>query len=1125
MTGIFDQIELGWRFNPLEPRNARGEWTKGGQAYVKPDPARLVLDHAPKNTIFPFYKAPTDHPFFQAHPVSSENVLKVYDAASPEEKAQGMRWYADAGTLAKAIGHGDQSKGAGVLAAYSPQTPWPANMFNAARAVELGRALGPGDGMITHAMQNNAQRTLDGEPLDKVFTKNSAPKIRSFAHLIANGGDAPDDTLGNVVIDRHAMSVAMGVRLPKKESDGAPISTDRYYQHVADTYRDAAQAVNTRGREQVAPHQVQAITWLHQQAANAVEDEAGAVEHGGKGAGKGRQAMIAKAWEYWNQEAGAEGFPVNRGTTALSGSIIEQVLDMVWDGWRTEPRDSRGRWTRFGAVGSAADTMMKNREGFSVSVRTGGEPAHGYMVAQVDHTHTYPASILDDHQKLTRAIDDMLMSERSAFEGRDTYLGGWVHDGKLWLEPSDNITDQGQAVAEGQRRNQIAVWDVDNGQEIDTGGSGGGRITEHANTQDAGQYPRWILGHAGGGPAGSSQLDRGADPLGIFGQLDLASRAHDTASATAHRTASLHAKEAWRHEIRDPRTGKWVRAASDSQLDEDLKDSQVEIRLYRDNADLPDFVKNAMTWAIDNLRDGNPDMARHNLAMAISQLRVNGYDKHADNLIEFNKHIMSAQAKASSRAAKTSAQTGEKWPGEFSEKIIGLWEAEPDPDVKFDLNKASAYWDENDVEGTVQSLRRAASFLAETDDPARNARGAEYRDLASRIDMAARGTSEAHEAALSFISKAAPTVAKLVGGGQEAWDGKLDLFDGNSRPYVLAEIDWNGHMSLQQGAAEEITSVLKDPNREVEDPGAFSVPLHELIHGVIPDGTKYMDNAHAYQDYRTAQIEEGFTELGTVHHAPEYFDKMGISDRKTPFMSKRSNPAYGKAEDDLVKSVEKAAARFRDPSFPGGGSQYNEQIASRLDTAAFSLREDYPWALEDVLPIIQHHGYPESFAIAKSLSDQAEKLRKIPVADRQTMGEYAREVQDPVRVDDGNAWGHYEGPTRLAQQWVQEIAKAEGFGDLRPGTPGYKRVVALSDEINQQGAKGKVPAMVRQVARIRSPEILKDPAEFDQLVQTAQLSILEDWDYGGDDAAKIAFSHAGKVVQAKAAAIAAERAA
>lgn len=233
-----------------------------------------------------------------------------------------------------------------------------------------------------------------------------------------------------------------------------------------------------------------------------------------------------------------------------------------------ELRDSRGRWTRFGETGSAADVMMKNREGFSVSVKTGGQPVSGYMVAQTDHTHVYPESILDDHHKLTRAIDDMLVSEKAAFRGKgDVYLGGWVHDGKLWLEPSDNIASRDQAVHEGTRRNQIAIWDVDNGEEIQTGGSGGGRITEHANPQ--GHHwpgPAGLRGDGRGGAAGDSWRAGPGSPGGagtgmtstIMEQLDLSA---DTSGLLAQIMELAVGNEAWRKERRDAH-GQWTRGSA-----------------------------------------------------------------------------------------------------------------------------------------------------------------------------------------------------------------------------------------------------------------------------------------------------------------------------------------------------------------------------------------------------------------------------------------------------------------------------------------------------------------------------------------------------------------------------------
>jgi hypothetical protein len=162
----------------------------------------------------------------------------------------------------------------------------------------------------------------------------------------------------------------------------------------------------------------------------------------------------------------------------LAGTISGQV-DL---GWQDEARDSRGRWTKFGGVGDAVKIMEKEREGFSVSPQTGEAPQHGFMVALDGHTHRYPAAILDDPARLHKAIDDMLMSEKSSFQGKDMYLGGWVEDGKLWLDPSQNVPDQATAEKLGKARDQVGIFDLDTFNTINTGGSGGGRIIDHAST-------------------------------------------------------------------------------------------------------------------------------------------------------------------------------------------------------------------------------------------------------------------------------------------------------------------------------------------------------------------------------------------------------------------------------------------------------------------------------------------------------------------------------------------------------------------------------------------------------------------------------------------------------------------
>lgn len=374
---ITEQIDLGWRFNPAEARDKHGRWTRDGVGYEIPDPGRLSSARSP-------YSNPADHPWFKAHPVSSKNIVTTWDRSTEQEKAQGMRWYADAHEVAGDIAHGDSAKGGAMLATYSPQTSWPVNMYNASRALAENRALGPGDGMITGAMQRTAQKVLDGNPIDAAL---KAPKTNAFAHLIANGGDAPDEKYGHVVIDRHAMSVAAGHRMTKIDLNGAPIGDERYYEHVADEYRKAAAEVTARGTP-VSPHQMQAVTWLHQQAANTAEDEAGSAAHGGKGAGKGRQAMIRNAWDKWGTYASQHGIDTEKGTTALVNTVMSQLVELSTIGqqvdelstitsqvdlamgaaaaWKHELRGPDGRWigdqvaSRAGKAGIHQSALHEN---------------------------------------------------------------------------------------------------------------------------------------------------------------------------------------------------------------------------------------------------------------------------------------------------------------------------------------------------------------------------------------------------------------------------------------------------------------------------------------------------------------------------------------------------------------------------------------------------------------------------------------------------------------------------------------------------------------------------------------------------------------------------------------------
>lgn len=247
---------------------------------------------AAKEAAGPKWDPPSEHPFYQAHPVSHENVLSAYDEATPDMKKQGERWYPDAHIVAKALGKGDAALGAGVLAAYSPKSSWPVNLFNAAHSIERGKAVGPGEGFTAMGQhQRTAQKMIDGEHHSKVL---KSPKISDFAHLIEHGGD-DDPAKSRVVVDRHALSVAAGHRMNDDDLAHAPMANRHYYEHAADQFRAAAAIASHREGRFIPPHEMQATTWLVQQKRNQAEDEGQAF------GGKGRISRDRNAWNRWDE--------------------------------------------------------------------------------------------------------------------------------------------------------------------------------------------------------------------------------------------------------------------------------------------------------------------------------------------------------------------------------------------------------------------------------------------------------------------------------------------------------------------------------------------------------------------------------------------------------------------------------------------------------------------------------------------------------------------------------------------------------------------------------------------------------------------------------------------------------
>lgn len=171
-----------------------------------------------------------------------KHVLDTYEATTPDEWLEGMQWYSMAHLFAAEIAQGDTDKGAGVIAALSPNKRWTENMALAERACRSGVA----SGHVGDAVRK-AQRILDGEASDDVLRGS---KVRSFNRLIA---DPTNDF--DVCLDRHAFDVAVG----KVTDDQARKILERPtgYEYLADIYRNVADRLG------ILPSAAQAVTWVH----------------------------------------------------------------------------------------------------------------------------------------------------------------------------------------------------------------------------------------------------------------------------------------------------------------------------------------------------------------------------------------------------------------------------------------------------------------------------------------------------------------------------------------------------------------------------------------------------------------------------------------------------------------------------------------------------------------------------------------------------------------------------------------------------------------------------------------------------------------------------------------------
>lgn len=268
---------------------------------------------------------------------------------------------------------------------------------------------------------------------DKFGTTTDASKVRNGASFIA-----PDGKFIHLGSTEHPVAIeSVTGREGDAEAVGAKMTRSEGAEDSRIGFMRDTGAVRTRFRQSVAGKELVASV----PAKGVTEEQISALRQAvGQGLGRNGNLLIEV------------GEPGGKSATKEFAS----------------PRDVEPMLREIGAHPESSDWMQKaadtRGEGFSYHPRTGQAPTDGFMVEthldrgqQYDHPPT-----AEDIRAFTEKNKDILD------KNPDLYVGGY----KNTLGISERLTDQAAAEDLGKKTNQISIYDVKNGKEIPTGGTG-----------------------------------------------------------------------------------------------------------------------------------------------------------------------------------------------------------------------------------------------------------------------------------------------------------------------------------------------------------------------------------------------------------------------------------------------------------------------------------------------------------------------------------------------------------------------------------------------------------------------------------------------------------------------------
>jgi hypothetical protein len=186
---------------------------------------------------------------------------------------------------------------------------------------------------------------------------------------------------------------------------------------------------------------------------------------------------------------------MSRFLTMLEDVEITRAKDVKKHG--DHDQSSHGSWAQGLQVApeivrSTLESVKANG-GLTVDMKDGSSPKDGFMVAKgKKFAAIVKADDFFDEAKGAEILSSYMKQHKSEFNNSNNYLGLWhnTNDGQVYLDVSENIKDEGEAISRGRERDQISIWDVANLKEIETGGTGGIEKTRGSTTARFVEYDR-----------------------------------------------------------------------------------------------------------------------------------------------------------------------------------------------------------------------------------------------------------------------------------------------------------------------------------------------------------------------------------------------------------------------------------------------------------------------------------------------------------------------------------------------------------------------------------------------------------------------------------------------------------